>query len=245
MTQDLESIALISNLLGGLRHELSNWATVLNLDVESLEQQTSLQFAPRPEGTAVMELKANLGDLRELLTRLRAYPIPGIQLSPVNLNHVVLASVEYRRGRATTPINHRLPALSTWVNGDETSLCHLICNLLENAQEASERCDRQPVELIVQTVDGQTSIAVADRGTGFVENDLQAGVPFLPNYTTKINNGFLRGLGLGLFVSRAIVELHGGTIRLQNRSGGGAIATVTLPKLMNYVGDWDAPMDVS
>jgi len=72
MSQDLETITLISNLLSGLRHELSNWATVLNLDVDLLEQQTSLQFAPRPDETAVAELKTNLGDLSELLTRLRA-----------------------------------------------------------------------------------------------------------------------------------------------------------------------------
>lgn len=243
MSQDLETITLISNLLSGLRHELSNWATVLNLDVDLLEQQTSLQFAPRPDETAVVELKTNLGDLSELLTRLRAYPMPTAQFLPVNLNHVALASADYRRGRAVTPIYQRLPAQSMWVNGDETSLYRVVCNLLENAQEASERCDRQPVELTVQSADSHLSIAIADRGPGFAEHALIAGIPFLPNYTTKVNNGFLRGLGLGLFVSRAIVELHGGTIRLQNRVGGGAVVTVTLPELINYADDWDAKLD--
>src|SRR5579864_3992158 len=243
MSQDLETITLISNLLSGLRHELSNWATVLNLDVDLLEQQTSLQFVPRPDDTAVVELKTNLGDLKELLTRLRAYPMPDAQFSPVNLNHVALTSAEYRRGRAVIPIYQRLPAHSMWVNGDETSLYRVICNILENAQEASQRCDRQPVELTVQSTDSQLSVVVADRGPGFAEHELVTGIPFLPNYTTKVNNGFLRGLGLGLFVSRAIVELHSGTIRLQNRVGGGAVVTVTLPKLINYANDWDVQLD--
>ncbi len=242
MSHDLETIALISSLLSGLRHELSNWATVLNLDVDLLEQQTSLQLAPGPDGAAVMELKANLGDLSQLLARLRAYPMPGTQFSPVNLNHVILSAVEYVSNPAL-PINCRLPAQAVWINADEMSLQRVIFSLLENAQEASQRCDRQPIDLTVQPIESQILVMIADRGPGFIDSDLAAGNPFLPSYTTKINNGFLRGLGLGLFVSRAIVELHGGTIRLQNRAGGGAVVTLTLPRLLNYVGDWDAQMD--
>ncbi len=243
MSHDLETIALISSLLSGLRHELSNWATVLNLDVDLLEQQTSLQFAPWPDGVAVMELKANLGDLGQLLSRLRTYPMPGARFTPINLNYVVLSAVEYLSNPALSSINYRLPAQSTWVNADEMSLHRVIFSLLENAQEASERCDRQPIELTVQTTESQVLVTISDHGPGFADSDLETGSPFLPSYTTKIDNGFLRGLGLGLFVSRAIVELHGGTIRLQNRVGGGAVVTVTLPRLMNYAGDWDALMD--
>ena len=243
MSHDLETIALISSLLSGLRHELSNWATVLNLDVDLLEQQTSLQLAPGPDGTAVMELKANLGDLSQLLTRLRAYPMPGTRFSPVNLNHVILSAIQYVSDSALPPINYRLPAQAAWVNADEMSLQRAVFSLLENAQEASQRCDRPPIELTVQPIESHILVTIADRGPGFIDGDLAAGSPFLPSYTTKINNGFLRGLGLGLFVSRAIVELHGGKIRLQNRAGGGAVVTVTLPRLLNYAGDWDALLD--
>ncbi|MHB8626387.1 MAG: ATP-binding protein [Aggregatilineales bacterium] len=243
MSHYLETIALISSLLSGLRHELSNWATVLNLDVDLLEQQTNLQLAPGPDGTAVMELKVNLSDLSQLLTRLRAYPMPGTRFTPVNLHHVVLSAVEYLSNPALPSIHCRLPTQSTWVNADEMSLHRVMVSLLENAQEASERCDRQPIELAVQPIESQVLVTISDRGPGFVDSDLEIDSPFLPGYTTKINNGFLRGLGLGLFVSRAIVELHGGTIRLQNRPGGGAVVTVTLPRLMNYAGDWDTLMD--
>lgn len=242
MSHDLETIALISSLLSGLRHELSNWATVLNLDVDLLEQEANLQLAPGPDGTALMELKANLGDLSQLLTRLRAYPMPDARFIPNDLNHVVLSAVECLSDPALPSITCRLPTQPPWVNGDEMSLQRVMASLLQNAQEAGERCDRQPIELTVQPIESQVLLTIADRGPGFVDSDLETGAPFLPSYTTKINNGFLRGLGLGLFVSRAIVELHGGTIRLENRVGGGAVVTVALPRLMNYAGDWGAPI---
>jgi hypothetical protein len=130
MSHNLETIALISSLLSGLRHELSNWATVLNLDVDLLEQQTSLQLAPGPDGTAVMELKANLSDLAQLLTRLRAYPVPDAQFTPINLNHVVMSSVEYLSNPSLPSINCRLPAQSIGVNGDEMSLYRVLRSLL-------------------------------------------------------------------------------------------------------------------
>src|SRR5258708_3041960 len=119
MSQDLETIALISSLLSGLRHELSNWATVLNLDVDLLEQQTSLHLVPGSNGTAVMELKANLGDLGQLLSRLRAYPMPDARFMPVDLNHALWSAIEYVRDPALPAISYRLPAYSLWVNGDE------------------------------------------------------------------------------------------------------------------------------
>jgi signal transduction histidine kinase len=63
---------------------------------------------------------------------------------------------------------------------------------------------------------------VADRGVGIAENDLE-GV-FEPFFSTKSS-----GLGIGLSISRKIIEAHGGTLRASANPGGGAVFQFTLP----------------
>ena len=72
-------------------------------------------------------------------------------------------------------------------------------------------------------VDGQSvEIGVHDTGKGIAEGDLTH--VFEPFYTTR-----LEGLGMGLTISRSIVEAHGGQITAENDPGGGAIFRVRLP----------------
>ncbi|HBZ07269.1 MAG TPA: PAS domain-containing sensor histidine kinase, partial [Massilia sp.] len=65
-------------------------------------------------------------------------------------------------------------------------------------------------------------VGVADRGPGIAPDQLEQ--VFAPFFTTKRD-----GLGLGLNICRTIVEAHGGCIDVENRAGGGAIFTFTLP----------------
>ena len=67
-------------------------------------------------------------------------------------------------------------------------------------------------------------VEVLDRGTGMSEAVLtHALVPF---YSTKRS-----GTGLGLALSREIIEAHGGSISLSNREGGGLVVSLTLPRV--------------
>jgi len=70
-------------------------------------------------------------------------------------------------------------------------------------------------------------VTVSDRGPGFP--DVVLDKPFSPGYTTKTTGGVLRGLGLGLFISKAVVDLHNGAIWLENQPGAGACVHVRLP----------------
>jgi nitrogen fixation/metabolism regulation signal transduction histidine kinase len=104
---------------------------------------------------------------------------------------------------------------------DRSQLEQVVINLLKNAQEAGG--DEQAIELSVQVAkSGATTLTVADRGPGMSEQVLQNAM--LPFYSTKE-----RGSGLGLALCREIVEAHGGTIRLDNRDGGGLLVTIQLP----------------
>jgi two-component system NtrC family sensor kinase len=95
-------------------------------------------------------------------------------------------------------------------------------NLLVNACQASEHDG----SLHIRTrADGQHAlVTVADNGSG-IPAELQARI-FEPGFTTK---GGRIGMGMGLLISRQIVESHGGTIVVQSTPGSGAEFTVKLP----------------
>ncbi|MFT4197038.1 MAG: ATP-binding protein [Pseudoxanthomonas sp.] len=103
---------------------------------------------------------------------------------------------------------------------DPAQLGQALLNLLKNAHEAGG--DPAQVAVRVQPLPGQVRIEVLDRGGGMNAAVLQnALVPF---YSTKRN-----GTGLGLALTREIVEVHDGRISLHNREGGGLCVSLHLP----------------
>ena len=107
-------------------------------------------------------------------------------------------------------------------HGDRTQIEQVIFNLLQNAIEAVVRHDG-PRIVQVETVTGHSdtlAIRVTDTGPGIVDGPRL----FEQFYTTKPD-----GMGMGLAISRSIVESHGGRIRAAAAPGGGAIFTVLLP----------------
>ncbi len=79
-----------------------------------------------------------------------------------------------------------------------------------------------------ETDEKSVEIAFKDRGIGLP--DEQADRIFEAFYTTKP-----RGLGMGLSISRSIVEAHGGQLSAENRRGGGAVLRISLPLAVGEV----------
>jgi signal transduction histidine kinase len=107
--------------------------------------------------------------------------------------------------------------------GDQVLLTQVLVNLVMNAMDAMAetppRRRRVTISTDVRTAD--VEISVRDTGTGLPANI--DGTLFTPFVTTKAH-----GLGIGLAITRSIVEAHGGTIDANNHPEGGAIFTVTL-----------------
>ena len=103
---------------------------------------------------------------------------------------------------------------------DTTQMQQALINLLKNSHEAGG--DVAQVTLALSAGPHEWRVELCDRGPGMSEAVL--GQALLPFYSTKRS-----GSGLGLALSREIVEAHGGKISLANRQGGGLRVTLTLP----------------
>ena len=111
------------------------------------------------------------------------------------------------------------PAAPGWF--DPAQIAQVLINLLKNAREAAD--GDAPIEVgIVRLPDGGWLVQVLDRGRGMDDDVLRQAL--LPFYSTKPS-----GAGVGLPLSREIVEAHGGTLRIQSRPGGGTIVGFRLP----------------
>ena len=123
-------------------------------------------------------------------------------------------------------VRHRLdldPA-ATWVRADRVQIQQVLINLVRNAIEAMEESAVKEVVISTRATGRDTiEIAVADSGTGLGGGDPDS--LFSQFVTTKSG-----GMGIGLPISRTIVEAHGGTISGEDRPEGGAVFRFTLPR---------------
>ncbi len=110
------------------------------------------------------------------------------------------------------------PAAPGWF--DRAQLEQVMINLLRNARESDGAAE--DIEVAVLRVGADWRIEVRDRGPGMNEQVLSNAL--LPFYSTKRS-----GTGLGLALTREIVEAHGGRITLVNREGGGLCVALSLP----------------
>lgn len=107
---------------------------------------------------------------------------------------------------------------------DYVEIDQVLSNLIENAARYSPA--GTPIAIDVEAAGDTASVSVADRGPGLPADAL--GRLFDPLYRVPVRRG-PAGTGLGLAVARGLVEAHGGSIRAENRPGGGARFTFSLP----------------
>jgi K+-sensing histidine kinase KdpD len=122
-----------------------------------------------------------------------------------------------RRVRTDVPAEVPLAAF------DPVLIEQVVVNLVENVVQHAGAAS--PVEIAAHFSEDAIAIEVADRGPGVSTGDEER--VFEKLYRAKSHDD--AGTGLGLTICRAIVKAHGGKIWLENRSGGGAVVTFTLP----------------
>lgn len=207
----------ISAFTSGVAHEIKNPLNSLSLLFELL-----LQKAP-PEGRNELDLgKAQVRTIARIVDRFSdaVRPVRPVA-SSLDLDDILrlaagsLAAEDpgaANRLRVETEPGLRL-------TGDADLLVQALLNLLKNAVEASPST---PVRVEGRRNRKRVDIRIRDKGPG-IPPEAVARV-FEPFYTTKE-----KGMGIGLYLAKRIIEAHGGTIEARSREGGGAEFRIELP----------------
>lgn len=112
------------------------------------------------------------------------------------------------------------------IEGDALRLEQVLQNLIDNAIKYSPQGG--PIIVRLEHQGRQVAISVSDRGIGIPPDAL----PHLFNRFYRVSSAGTRqvsGMGLGLYVVKEIVTLHGGSIQIDSREGDGSTFTVVLP----------------
>ena len=216
-----EKMAAFGLLAAGIAHEVGNPLAALSSLVQMLQRRD-----PDPYTAEKLQLAGNQLDriqrtIRELVEFSRPASVSRARVHVGEVVEEALGIAKYYHRTKQRVISTLIAPDLPPVVGIRDHLIQVVLNLVLNAIDATETGGR--IELTGELDDaGRAVLGVQDDGCGVPE--LERGRLFQPYFTTKP-----RGTGLGLFVSRQIVEEHGGRIELVQHEQSGALFRVILP----------------
>ncbi len=222
-----EFLATVSHELRTPLNAIVGWSRLIRSDQLDEQGLKHAMDVIERNAWAQKQIIEDLLDVSRIITgKLR------IGLAPIDLSTVIQAAIDVIQPAADAKQIKILTLIDSpdlRVNGDAERLQQVAWNLLSNAVKFTKPGGL--VEVILRESGGQVELSVADNGPGIAPE-------FLPHVferfsqadsSSKRRHG---GLGLGLAIARHLVELHGGTVKAENRENGtGAILLVTLPAL--------------
>ena len=231
-------IEAIERFAADVAHELKNPLTSLRSAVETLPLARNPDSKERLLAVIIHDVKrldrliTDISDASRLdaeLQRAEAEPfdIAALLSTVVGMKNDVLKAGETAVELTVEPRESRRPLV---VKGHDSRLVQVFNNLIDNAQSFSP--PGVPVRITARPEEGRIEIRVEDEGPGIPDHALER--IFERFYTDRPEQGFGQNSGLGLSISKQIIEAHGGTIRAENRLDAagtrkGARFIVTLP----------------
>lgn len=215
-----EKLTMMGQLVGGLSHELRNplgsiktAAYFLNMVLQDAEPEVK-------EALQVIEKEVTVSE--RIITSLLDFAHPKAPAPRlIHVNGVLREALD----RAAVPENveviQQLDAAAPLVMADPVQICQVFGNIIHNALQAMPQGGRLTI-VSEPTEPGTLAVSFSDTGSGISAEHLQH--IFDPLFTTKA-----RGIGLGLALSRILIERHGGTIAVESEEGKGSTFTVRLP----------------
>lgn len=234
--------------LGVASHELKTPLTSLKTSAQLLERRLgSVQPEAQSAGDLAQRICAvqplietsarSIGRLQRLvddlldMSRIQEDKLD-LRLQPVDLTALVTESVEEQRRvhparavRLETPVD-----TAVRVEGDPDRIVQAITNFLTNALKYSE--DDRPVDVTVRAEPEHVRVLVRDQGPGLPPQDRErVWERFHRASGIEVRSGSGVGLGLGLYITRTIIERHGGQVGVESEPGQGSTFWFSLPRI--------------
>ena len=222
-----EKLAAIGELASVIAHEIKNPLAGIGSALQVLSKELNLSTTYQE---VIDEIMAQLDRLNKNTKALLSFAKPGeLKFLESDLNEIINKTVFFIRNKAeehNTIIILELDQNLSKILIDSEQIQQVFLNIILNAIQAMPDGGSLTIatRLTVNTEQKTKTIAVSlmDTGMGIPKEHLQR--IFDPFFTTKN-----RGTGLGLYISRTIVENHGGHIEVVSEPGKGAVFTVLLP----------------
>jgi signal transduction histidine kinase len=224
---EVERLATIGQSMAGLVHDINAPLTALMTLAQMIQSDPGSDGTSRDRSGQIIQAAQRAQRLvRELLTMAKPRP-PTFEA--VDLNALVKQTMDLERPQcsvANIKLIGDFEADLPRVTADPHRLGQVLMNLLGNARQAMEASEKGRTLTVRTRRHGEmVEIHVIDDGPG-IPDELKAKI-FDWFFTTKPPG---EGTGLGLAVSREILQAHGGNLRLDDTPGGGATFTLDLPR---------------
>jgi len=182
-------------------------------------------------------IQTRIDDLMKLIhTWLRAITVDIESIKenfkPISISSVIskaVESVEPQAIRKDIPIHTTIQDGIYLVEGDEGTLVEAVVNLVGNAVKYSPTGSR--VEITATNKDDQILISIEDNGIGISKEDLP--FIFVDFYTSTTDRNTERGSGVGLALTKRILEAHNGSVLVESELGKGSTFTLCIPAIKN------------
>lgn len=241
-----DRIASLGLLSAGVAHEINNPASFISVNIQTLEDGFSIlkkQILGKISDTEKSQVEIIINEMPQIMHEMRE----GIS----RITDIVSGLKQFvhtERGKKSltdihVPIEHAMKLCANRTKkaaevitefdrsipeilADSRQIEQVMVNLIMNAADAIDECKTKGGKIVIKTQkeDYLFRIEVSDNGSGLSEEFMSN--LFKPFYTTK---GVGKGTGLGLTISRNIIDEHGGTLSAENDMNGGAVFIVKLP----------------
>lgn len=228
-----ERLASLGQASAEFVHDIGNPLTIVWGYVQLLAKKLEDSGrADDPSGVGSSELEIieqNVRLCRDLLTMWQSYgstdAAPHQAVSISEIVREVVESVGAMAKENGVQLKYNLTDEKSTLNGDPVQITRAIQNVIINAIQASSEC-KGTVEVSCVRKDFYVDVRIADTGHG-IHSDQIAKI-FDPYFTTKQGKS---GTGLGLYITKKVVEDHGGSIKVDSSPDAGTTITIRLPLL--------------
>jgi signal transduction histidine kinase/heme/copper-type cytochrome/quinol oxidase subunit 2 len=214
-----EKLALLGQLSGGVGHELRNPLGVMSNAVYFLKETLTDADKTTKEYLDIISSEVNNADkiVSNLLDLSRTKPS---ERTEVAVSELILKILDKKHPPKDIKVTTNIPKDISSVFIDSAQISQVLANLITNAYQAM--ADGGSLTINAREHKNKVYIEVVDTGCGISKKDTEK--IFEPLYTTKA-----RGIGFGLSVSKNLVEVNGGRIKVESIKGKGTTFTLILP----------------